>query len=95
MQDAFFEWDDEKATGNERHHDGVTFAEAITVFRDASRVELYDEEHSEDEGRFAVIGFSTKGRLLIVIFTPRGQRTRIISARIAEHDEEEIYEQGS
>jgi hypothetical protein len=95
MQDAFWEWDDDKTEQNEREHDGVTFTEAQTVFQDPARVELYDEDHSEEEGRFAVIGFSTKGRLLVVIFTPRGERTRLISARIAERDEEEIYEQGS
>ncbi len=94
MQDAFFEWDDDKAESNLAAH-GVTFAEARTAFSDSAHVELYDEDHSEDEGRFAAIGFSSKGRLLLVVFTPRGERMRIISARMAEHDEEEVYEQSS
>jgi uncharacterized DUF497 family protein len=93
MQDAFWEWDDEKAEGNARDHD-VTFVEAQTVFRDPARVEFYDEEHSEDEGRHAVIGFSRKGRLLFVVFTLRAERIRLISARTAEKDEEKRYEQG-
>src|SRR6266581_6893087 len=62
MQDAFWEWEDDKAEQNEREH-GVTFREAQTVFQDPARVEFYDETHSEDEGRFAVIGFSNKGRM--------------------------------
>ena len=94
MQDAFFEWDDDKAASNLAEHD-VSFEEARAVFGDSARVEFYDEEHSEDEGRFAVIGFSSKGRLLFVVFTPRGESIRMISARIAERDEEERYEQGS
>ena len=79
MQYGFFEWDDEKAEQNAREHH-VTF---------------YDAEHSEEEGRYAGIGFSRKGRLLFVVFTPRGQRIRIISARTAEREEEKRYEQGS
>ena len=95
MQDAFWEWDDDKAETNAANHDGVTFTEAQSVFQDPERVELYDEEHSEEEGRFATIGFSSKGRLLLVVFTLRGERTRLVSARTTERDEEKIYEQGS
>ena len=72
MQDGFWEWDDEKAARSEREH-GVSFLEAQSVFLDPNRIEFVDEDHSEDEGRFAVIGFSRNGRLLIVVFTPRGR----------------------
>lgn len=95
VHDSWFEWDDDKAAANEQLHDGVSFHEARAVFADPARVELYDEAHSEDEGRWAVIGFSRKGRLLFVVFTTRGERIRLISARFAESDEEEIYEQES
>ena len=95
MQDAFWEWDDHKAERNAGDHDGVTFTEAQSVFQDPERVELYDEAHSEEEGRFAAIGFSSKGRLLLVVFTPRGERTRLITARTTERDEENISEKGS
>ena len=94
MQDALWEWDDDKAERNAREH-GVTFEEARTVFQDPRCVEFYDEAHSEDEGRYAAIGFSKQGRLLLVVFAPRGSRTRLISAWEAERDEEEIYERGS
>jgi len=94
MQYGFFEWDDEKAEQNAREHH-VTFFEATDVFYDPARIEFYDEEHSEEEGRYAGIGFSRKGRLLFVVFTPRVERIRIISARTAEREEEKRYEQGS
>jgi uncharacterized DUF497 family protein len=94
MQDAYFEWDDEKARTNSTTH-GVAFEEARSAFADPHGVEFYDEEHSEEEGRYARIGFSRQGRLLFVIFTIRDQSTRIISARVAERDEEIRYEQES
>jgi uncharacterized protein len=93
MVDAFG-WDEDKAEQNAQSH-GVTFEEARSVFEDAGRVEFFDEEHSEDEGRYVVIGFSRTGQLLFVEFTPRGQQIRIISARAAESDEEEIYGQNN
>lgn len=73
----------------------MTFEEATDVFYDPARVEYFDDGHSEGEGRYGVIGFSRKGRLLIVSFTPRGHRLRIISARTTERDEDKHYEQGS
>ena len=94
MQDGFFEWDDDKAERNPIDHDGVTFMEARSVFQSAP-VEIYDEDHSEEEGRYAAMGFSPKGRLLFVVFTPRGKRIRIISAWPAGRNEEQIYEQNT
>ncbi len=94
MEDSFFEWDDEKAEENATNH-GITFREARGVFQDSGRVEIYDEEHSDEEGRYVAIGFSRAGRLLFVVFTPRGERTRIISARIADGQEEQIYEKSN
>ena len=85
---------DDKAERNAADHDGVSFIEARSVFQDSSRIEYYDDGHSVEEGRYAAIGFSHKGRLLFVVFTLRGERTRLINARIAEKDEEEKYEQG-
>jgi uncharacterized protein len=93
MADAS-DWDAGKADQNVQSP-GVTFVEARSVFEDAGRVEFFDEEHSEGEGRYAVIGFSGKGRLLFVVFKPRDQVIRIIRARVAEPDEEEIYGQNN
>ena len=86
-----FEWDDDKATRNLRTHD-VGFDEAATAFNDPARVELLDESHSDEEPRYAIIGFSNAGRLLFVIFTMRHNVTRLISARKANKKHQSIYE---
>ena len=75
---------------------GVSFDEATAVFYDPDRVELFDEGHSENEARYVVLGFSNKGRLLFVSFTPVGNnRTRIIHARVAERKWRQCYEENS
>lgn len=79
--EAQFEWDEEKATINARKH-GVTFAQASEVFSDPLGIEFYDLNHSENEPRYARVGLSGK-HLLMVVFTVRNQRTRIIQARKA------------
>ena len=90
-----FAWDDDKAEQNERDH-GVSFDEAADAFYDPNRVELFDEGHSEDEARYVVLGFSSKGRLLFVSFTPVGKHTtRIIHARVAERKWRKVYEENS
>jgi len=68
MRDCF-EWDEAKADTNFRTH-GVSFDEAADIFYDSDRVDLFDEGHSEEDGRYVVIGFSTQGRLLFVPFKP-------------------------
>jgi uncharacterized protein len=87
-----FEWDISKSRLNQRKH-GVSFEEAGSVFADEHRIEGYDEEHSETEDRFYVIGMSNKARLLVVTFTPRGENLWIISARTAGKVLEKIYEE--
>src|SRR2546421_12176736 len=64
-----FTWRDSKAARNLRKHH-VSFEEATDVFYDEGRVELFDEEHSEDQGRYSIIGFSNKARLLFVSYVP-------------------------
>jgi uncharacterized protein len=51
-----------------------------------------DTAHSEQESRFIAIGMSASGRLLVVIFTERGDKTRLISCRKATKTEIEFYE---
>lgn len=89
-----FEWDDEKAAANERKH-GVSFAEAMTVFGDPSAATGYDPDHSDDEDRYITMGMSGEGRLLVISHTDRGEKVRIISARIAGSRETKDYEDGS
>ena len=89
-----FEWDPEKAAANAKKH-GVDFAEAMTVFGDPLELTIADPDHSEDEQRFLSIGISTAGRLLIVAYTERAGRTRIINAREASAQERKDYESSS
>ncbi|MCL4861854.1 MAG: BrnT family toxin [Caldilineaceae bacterium] len=88
-----FAWDRRKAARNITEHEGVTFEEAATVFRDPLAVIFDDEEHSEQEYRELIIGYSHRRRLLIVSFTERDEVIRIISARKADADERTSYEQ--
>jgi uncharacterized DUF497 family protein len=74
-----FEWDPEKARANLRKH-GVSFDEAATVFLDALSLTGDDPDHSVGEERFVTFGLSSIGRLLVVGYTERSERIRIISA---------------
>ncbi len=87
-----FEWDAAKAARNVAKHDGVTFEEACTVFDDEGVLIELDNDHSEYEQRFWASGFSAQGRILLVVFTYRGENTHIISARKATPRERANYE---
>lgn len=89
-----FAWDPAKAAENIRKHRGVTFEEASTVFDDPFAVTMPDPEHSEGEERYLKLGYSTRQRLLVVSYTERQERIRIISARQATRTERRIYEEG-
>lgn len=84
-----FEWDDSKAASNIAKH-GVSFEEAMTAFEDPAHLIVDDPT---DPGRFILIGFSGKARLLFVVHVVRGDRDRIISARLATASEETLYTQ--
>ena len=86
-----FEWDPEKATANLKKH-GVDFAEGMTVFGDPLELTIPDPNHSVGESRFLSIGLSAAGRLLVVAYTEREQRVRIINAREANAQERKQYE---
>ena len=86
-----FEWDAGKAASNLFKH-GVSFAEAMTVLSDALEVMIPDPAPSDAELRFVSIGVSEAGRLLIVAYTERDQRIRIIGARQATPRERRQYE---
>ncbi len=92
MKELSFEWDSNKATENYKKH-GVTFKEAQTVFFDDYAVEFYDDEHSEWEDRFLLLGLSAKLRLLMVCHSYREHEStiRIISARKATKNESKHY----
>ena len=86
-----FEWDADKAASNLSKH-GISFAEAMTVLSDALEVMIPDPGHSDAELRFVSIGLSEAGRLLVVAYTERDQRIRIISVRQATARERRQYE---
>ena len=89
---TLFEWDRRKAEANLRKH-GVSFEEAQTVFTDPLAITLPDPDHSEDEERFIDIGMSDNRRVLVVGYTERGQRIRLINAREASARERKQYEE--
>ena len=89
-----FEWDPRKAAHNLRKHH-VSFGEAATAFGDKLSVTFADPDHSEEEDRCITIGLSRRDRLLIVSHADRGDRIRIISARVTTRSERNIYEEKS
>lgn len=93
--DYNFEWDPAKAISNRSKH-GISFEQAATIFRDPQQISVADDEHSDDEERWATIGFDSQGILLVVIHTYKEDsgdsgRIRIISARRATRHEAGQY----
>jgi uncharacterized DUF497 family protein len=83
-----FEWDPSKAVANLRKH-GVRFAEAVTIFEDDSALTMPDDDVTEE--RIISIGMGSLGRVLVVAYTFRDDRVRIISARKATRREQSQY----
>ena len=92
MESDEFEWDDAKAEANLRRHK-LSFQAATRVFEDP--FVLIEQDLSEDYGedRFLATG-RVEGLLVIVAYTERGDRIRIISARKANSNEQRAYDQG-
>ena len=87
-----FEWDSEKARENEQKH-GVPFGEAAEVFDDDHSLTVRDPDHSLDEARYLIFGVSKQGAHLVVSYTERGDRIRLISARPMNARERRAYEE--
>ena len=92
MDELRFEWDPNKAKTNVEKH-GISFEEATTVFADEQAVLFDGPDHSEDENRSILLGFSAMAKMLIVCHCLReeGNVIRIISARKATKTEEKQY----
>ena len=88
-----FEWDENKAESNFLKHD-ITFEEAVTVFADPYLLFTEDSKHSQHEEREWAIGEAENGSLIVIIFTMRDDKIRIISARKATKTERKRYEEG-
>lgn len=83
-----YEWGPEKAVANSRKH-GVRFADAAAVLSDDRAITIQDDNSQEE--RFITIGQDALGRILIVVYTWRDDRVRIISARRATARERAEY----
>jgi uncharacterized protein len=91
MEGTEFEWDAGNAEKNWRRH-RVSQAECEQVFFNRPLVAVEDVLHSSDEDRFFALGQSDAGRLLFVVYTLRGEKVRVISARDMTRREEKEYE---
>jgi uncharacterized DUF497 family protein len=85
-----YQWDKNKAASNLQKH-GIEFADAVAVFSDDLAITIPDNRFDED--RFVSIGMDAFGRILVVVFTWRGEDIRLISARLAERRERKQYEE--
>lgn len=89
-----FTFDKRKAGINLAKH-GVSFGEAKSVFADEFARVIFDDEHSEDEERFIILGMSARARILVVAhcYREKDEVIRIISARKATARETKQYEE--
>ncbi len=88
-----FEWNEAKAEFNRRKH-GIGFAEAIKAFDDTNLCFLADNSLRYGEVRMIALGLAGL-TLLTIVFTERGDVTRIISARRSTREEQRIYAQSN
>jgi uncharacterized DUF497 family protein len=86
-----YEWDPKKAANNLRKH-GVDFADAVTALEDEQALTLNDDH--PDEQRFITVGTDVLGHVLVIVYTFRGEKIRIISAREATPRERRQYTEG-
>lgn len=87
-----FEWDEGNSEKNWRRHE-VRQVEAEEVLLNRPLVLGLDVKHSRNEPRFIALGCTDTERALTVVYTVRGKRIRVISARPMNKKEREIHEQ--
>lgn len=92
MESDEFEWDDDKARTNLLRH-GISFPDATFVFDDPFVLVEVDESEDYGEERLVATGF-VYDQIIVVVFTERGQRIRLISARRATQYEQRHYKSG-
>ena len=85
----YIEWDADKERKNIRKH-GISFSEAVTALEDEQAITIEDDHPAET--RFITLGMDEAGRILVVVFTYRGEMVRIISTRKATATERAVYE---
>ena len=96
MDELHFEWDENKNIINRKKHK-ISFEEAKSVFFDENALLIDDPDHSEEEDRFILLGFSFRAQMLVVCHCCRQAESviRIISARKATRTEEQAYRTAS
>ena len=87
-----YEWDPIKAETNLQKH-GVDFADAVLALEDGLCL-MIDEQSYGSEIRHVAMGSDPLGRVLAIVFTYRGEKIRVISARVATKRERRFYEEG-
>ncbi len=87
-----FEWDAGNADKNWLGH-AVRQAETEQALLNTPLVVAEDVGHSKGEARFLALGRTDAGRLLTIVFTVRGRRIRVISARTMSKKERTAYGQ--
>lgn len=92
MNKIIFQWDEQKNAINQQKY-GISFEEAESVFFDDYALQFWDEEHSQEEERFLLLGRSSRMRLLLIVhcFREEDSIIRIISARKATKTECKEY----
>jgi len=83
------EWDPKKAAANLRAH-GIDFADAVTALHDEFAITVLDNDSGEE--RFVSVGADALGRVVVIVYTWRRKRIRLISARRANAVERGRYE---
>ncbi len=83
-----YEWDPHKAQANFSKHK-IAFVDAVSAFGDDYALTFMDE--NPDENRYILLGKNAQNRVLVVVFTYRGEHVRIISARKASQTEVNRY----
>jgi uncharacterized protein len=84
------EWDPSKARVNARKH-GIEFSDAVAALEDELALTMRDPISDEEE-RWVTLGLDGFARVLVVVYTLRGERVRLISARKASARERRLYE---
>ena len=90
LKEIIFDWDRWNENKNEIKH-GVSRLEAESSFYDPNHKLFQDKKHSRGEERFILYGRSLENRILMVAFTLRVEKIRIISARTAAQKERQVY----
>ncbi len=90
MEDQGYQWDRRKSKSNHQQH-GIYFADTVPIFEDEFAITVEDDY--EEEQRFIRLGMDVFWRILVVVYTWRGDDIRIISARKAKPSERRQYEE--